>query len=81
MSKFEKPFPLGRGWGRLPFKICLPQISPCLPQIFLSLPLFHSSSLCLFDSPKKDPHVRCISAATKPFPLGRGWGRPRLLVF
>ena len=24
--------------------------------------------------------MRCNSAATKPFPLGRGWGRPRLFV-
>ena len=50
-----------------------------------ALRLFVSSSLCLFDSsslrlfvsltPQKDPCVRCISAAPKPFPLGRGWGR------
>ena len=60
--------------------LSLPIVFLSLPIVFLSLPLSHSSSLRLFDSPKKDPHVRCISAATKPFPLGRGWGRPRLLV-
>ena len=55
--------------------LCL-LVSSSLPLFVpLTLPLSAPLSLRLFDS-KKDPHVRCISAATKPFPLGRGWGRP-----
>ena len=44
--------------------------------VFAPFSFYHFVSL----TPKKDRHVRCISAATKPFPLGRGWGRPPLFV-